>query len=85
MTNTAATMGTTRFRFARIICIVSSLGISRAGAIVPETKTDQSVVLVQPFQRLRLSFNLVLFRGCAQSIDRVFWIRVVYVFRSRYV
>lgn len=41
MTKTAATTGTTRLRLARIICMVSSLGISRAGAIVPETKTQE--------------------------------------------
>lgn len=41
MTKTAATTGTTRLRLARIICTVSSLGISRAGAIVPETKTQE--------------------------------------------
>lgn len=43
MTRMADTTGTTRFKFAKIICIASSLGISRAGAIVPEKKASDII------------------------------------------
>lgn len=43
MTKTAATTGTTRFKLARISWIVSSLGISRAGAIVAVNNYNTSI------------------------------------------